>query len=78
MIRLIERKAFSVTDIKTDEKMNFYTGITTLSMCNAIFTILQSFIQKITLERAQKDEIIINYYTESSQKKLQPKDALML
>ena len=48
------RKPFSIDDIKTDEKINFYTGITSLENFKAIFKMLSPLIPFITLWRGPK------------------------
>ena len=53
-------KPFSIEEIKTDEKMNFYTGITSISNFETIYKALSSGIPSITLWRGP---CIPNYST---------------
>jgi hypothetical protein len=45
---------FSCNKIKTDKKMNFYTGISTIALFNTIFLLIIPFLQKLSYWRGPK------------------------
>ena len=47
-------KPFSITDIKTDEKLNFYTGITSIDLYETLYKMLLPLIPSITFWRGTK------------------------
>ncbi|XP_065067713.1 uncharacterized protein LOC135693229 [Rhopilema esculentum] len=48
------RQPFGVHDIKTDKKMNFYTGLPTILIFNAIFSMLRPYLPKLKYWRGQR------------------------
>ena len=48
------RKPFSFTSIANDRQMRFFTGIQTLSVFNALHSVLKPFIPKLTYWRGSK------------------------
>ena len=77
-------KPFSIVDIKTDEKMNFYTGITSIENFNAIYKILSPLALTITLWRGPKKVISQSVRPRQSKivlarsRKLNPKNEFLL
>ena len=47
--------AFSWRKIKSDAKMNFYTGISSIALFNVLFTLLSAYLPKLRYWRGQKE-----------------------
>jgi len=77
-------KPLSWSNIKSDKKMNFYTGLSSILLFNALFSLIEPFLKKITYWRGTKHSKTISSklskrtFSPSSQKKLSPKDELFL
>lgn len=72
-------KPFTTASITTDEKMNFYTGITSIAMFNAIFTTMKPFLRKLDYWQGNKTFLSTKVRRrKSTQKKLSPKNAMLL
>jgi len=76
-------KPFTITDIKTDEKMNFYTGITSIAIFEAVYKMLLPLIPSITFWRGTKK--VVSQVVRPKKKrmttsirKLTPKNELLL
>ena len=81
--KLLSRKTktatFSHCRIKTDEKMNFYTGISSIPLFNAIFSLLSLYLPKLKYWRGRKTTSIIKRSSYlSSQKALSHKDEFLM
>jgi len=51
------RKPFTITDITTNEKMNFYTGITSIAIFEAVYAMLLPLIPSTTFWRGTKQHV---------------------
>ena len=73
---------FSWRSIKSDARMNFYTGITTIKMFNVIFSLLQPYLSRVTYWNGpikhRKTLMNKKKKTLSSSRKLSQKDEFLL
>ena len=53
-LTLTRNKPFSCSSIKTDEKMNFYTGIASIAIFQALFSILKPYLSDINYWQGAK------------------------
>ncbi|XP_066910973.1 uncharacterized protein [Clytia hemisphaerica] len=75
-------KPFSLQDIKTDEKMKFYTGIESILLFQAIFNLLEPYIPSMTYWRGPKKVVSTKVkrqiFSRASSKKLNAKTEFLL
>ena len=75
--------AFSWRKIKTDAKMNFYIGLSSIALFNVLFTLLSPFLPKLMYWRGTKrtvtsSKVKRNMLTTRKNKKLSHKDEMLL
>ena len=75
-------KPFSHKYIKTDKKMNFYTGLQSIKLFETLYKLLSPYVTQINYWRGQKRVISTRIkrqtFAKSTKKKITPKDELLL
>lgn len=75
-------KPFSIDNIKTDEKMRFYTGIESIILFQTLFKIFEVFLPSVTYWRGTKKVVSTKVksrrFFRAPSKKLDPKNELLL
>ena len=71
------KATFSYQIIKTDKKMNFYTGISTVALFNVIFSLLRPYLPKVKYWRGRKTTSLVKRIS-ISQKSLSNKDEFLM
>ena len=73
---------FSWTFIKTDQKMNFYTGLSSIKLFEAVFNLLEPYIPRLSYwrgtKRSTKSKVRSRTFVKSSQKKLTAKNEFLI
>ena len=73
---------FSWSFIKTDKKMNFYTGLSSVKLFEAVYDLLSPYIPRLSYWRGTKrvisSKVRPRTFLPSSQKKLTPKNEFLL
>ena len=78
-----KRSVFTWRKIKTDAKMNFYTGIQSIAMFNVLFLLLSPFLSKLRYWRGAKrtntySKVKRRFISVSKTKKLSHHDEMLL
>lgn len=80
LLRANTKVAFSYTMIKTDKKMNFYTGLSSIKLFEGLFLLLKPYLSRLTYWRGtkrSKKEIKCRTFKKSTQKKLSPRNEFL-
>lgn len=82
MFNSVKSSTFTWRKIKSDEKMNFYTGFTTIALFNAIFILLKPYLSNLRYWRGPKQALINKYKhtkpNKTALKKLTHRDEFLL
>ena len=75
-----DRRPFSVTSIKTDAKMKFFTGLQTVAVFGILFNLLKPFIQSMNFWRGDKQtrKVVTSKLVKRRTQKITAKDQLLL